>query len=61
MWWFYSAELLNFTTTALSLLLLREEEGENTMKKGSRVEIRARRFLTNYRRGQNRLSTGRLV
>jgi len=38
---------LDFTTTALSLLPLKGR-GENEMRKGSKVEIRAGRLLSNY-------------
>ena len=46
------------TKAALSLPLLNWTGGENKTK-GSRVEIRTGRSLTNYRHGQNRLDLGK--
>jgi len=49
------------TTAALSLPFLSWTGKKKNTMKGSCVEIRTRRSLTNYHHGQNRLDTGKLV
>jgi len=49
------------TKVALSLPLLSSTEGRKNAMKGSWVEIRTGRSLSNYRHGQNTLSLGKLV
>lgn len=57
LWWFHPNGQLNYTTSTLSLPLLKGTGGENNM--GSGVEIRRERSLSSYLHGQNRFGVGR--
>ena len=49
------------TKAALSLPPPQLDRGEKNITKGSWVEIRTGRSLSNYRHGQNKLDLGKLV